>query len=59
MKKVMAAIGLVLVLGGCHTDDRFLFDCMEDEDWVVVDHRTEGAVEDPHGVSRLCVHYDG
>ncbi len=58
MRRVIAAIGLVLVLGGCG-EDRFLFTCMEDEDWVVVDHRTEGAIEDPHGVSRLCVHYGG
>ena len=32
--------------------------CHEDENWLVVDYRTPGALEDASGVSRLCVHYD-
>ena len=29
--------------------------CHEDEAWVAVDHTTPGAIEDVHGVSRMCV----
>jgi len=29
--------------------------CQEDEDWLTVDYRTAGTIEDASGVSRLCV----
>ena len=32
--------------------------CMEDEVAWTVDYRTVGAVEDPGGVSRVCMHMD-
>lgn len=33
-------------------------DCQEDEDWATVHYETPGAVEDHHGVTRMCVPRD-
>jgi hypothetical protein len=33
--------------------------CQEDENWDTVDYRTPGAVDDIHGVTRMCVAADG
>ena len=32
--------------------------CVEDENWIVVDWQDPRGVEDIRGVSRACVHYE-
>lgn len=60
MKRIAIAIAiLAVVASGCNRPNTHPADsCREDEAWVAVDYRTEGAIEDIHGVSRMCVSMD-
>lgn len=58
MKKVILVLSLCLVLCGCSNKEKDVYEIMEDNEYIIVDVRTEEEYEELHIKDSINIPYD-